>query len=851
MTNAESVKRSFRAAAVGTTVLGLLLTVPGALRAAPSDSLTLRFQLLDQFPPKAVTDLAGSSPAEQQINLTWTAPDEDDLPNPSNQSVAEYFLKMDTFTVVDGDTTTWWNRADDAPLVEPFPNPPGTAQFMILSLLEPGVTYYFGLRSRDEVPNYSAIDDLSLSSSTQLKVIVRDDPPSPPANLTATPGNGQVYLDWDAVTAPDLDVYRIYVDSVTPYDFATPTLLTVSASTTSYLHAGLTNGVTYYYYVTAVDRGAPFSYALESSSSNIVSAKATTSLPPDAPTLTVDLTQLTTAQVRWILRDNALEEDELYISQSTTVAGRFTPNFGPLTLTGSTVTFTETGLTPNTLIARYGEASNVHGSSWSAPATVYTLANPPINTTVVGVTSTTITVAWNANGNADPTFYEVEYDKDSSFNDAKSAGGTLSTTFTIFDLESQKMYSVRVRARNGDGIYTVYDVPVSTKTTRPKDTVPPKAPHPLKVDWDKQSESNAPGAATLRIEWRDVSKNVDGTPFDDPAPQQYRVYRSKSFRLDASNPAEKVWSMGATSAQAAGGTISGTLDVLGSSDLYYYRVRAVDEWGNESPDSMIIEAKGDGSVLNILAEGEDKISQLSLPAAVARSLMQENNSYGDDLLVKVSPMPDEEKNRVVRSVQVAFHRVDTGDKIDGYLLSQAGVVKVGFQVQNGFVTQGAPVPGLAYAPTNAPVIEEKKAKDSLSLFWHNGVEWVKVGGIVDPSAQRVELKTRRVGRYQVRQAIHLGPVSLTKVYPRVITPNDDGWNDKVIFEFDNPGLVSLKGEIFDVTGAKVSDMVPGPSPDTTLMWDGKRGGSSVPSGIYIYQIEAGGEVASGTVVVAQ
>jgi len=41
---------------------------------------------------------------------------------------------------------------------------------------------------------------------------------------------------------------------------------------------------------------------------------------------------------------------------------------------------------------------------------------------------------------------------------------------------------------------------------------------------------------------------------------------------------------------------------------------------------------------------------------------------------------------------------------------------------------------------------------------------------------------------------------LTRIYPRIITPNGDGWNDKVIFQFDNPQLSPMSGKVFDISG---------------------------------------------------
>jgi hypothetical protein len=90
-----------------------------------------------------------------------------------------------------------------------------------------------------------------------------------------------------------------------------------------------------------------------------------------------------------------------------------------------------------------------------------------------------------------------------------------------------------------------------------------------------------------------------------------------------------------------------------------------------------------------------------------------------------------------------------------------------------------------------------------------------------------------------------------QVQPRVITPNGDGWNDKALFQFDNPAILPSRGEVFDLSGAKVADMVPGPTPDTTLVWDGTTGGYTVPSGVYIFQIEVGKNIMTGAVVIAQ
>lgn len=102
------------------------------------------------------------------------------------------------------------------------------------------------------------------------------------------------------------------------------------------------------------------------------------------------------------------------------------------------------------------------------------------------------------------------------------------------------------------------------------------------------------------------------------------------------------------------------------------------------------------------------------------------------------------------------------------------------------------------------------------------------------------------------KAVSLGAATLTQVYPRVFTPNGDGRNDRVIFQFDNPAVLPIKGEVFDATGGRVGTLSPlATSPDTTLVWDGKRNGRSLPGGVYLYKVQVGDESASGTVVLAR
>ncbi|MCB4756723.1 MAG: gliding motility-associated C-terminal domain-containing protein [Elusimicrobia bacterium] len=98
----------------------------------------------------------------------------------------------------------------------------------------------------------------------------------------------------------------------------------------------------------------------------------------------------------------------------------------------------------------------------------------------------------------------------------------------------------------------------------------------------------------------------------------------------------------------------------------------------------------------------------------------------------------------------------------------------------------------------------------------------------------------------------LGGITLNEVAPRVITPNNDLFNDVVFFRFDTPlsGL-PVETAVYDINGAKVGALTVDAS-ETALKWDGKDDSNVVvPAGIYIYSIKIGKSRATGTVVVAR
>ena len=114
----------------------------------------LAFVMSDNAPdttaPAAVSDLATGTPTPSSITLTWTAPGDDG----SIGIATSYDIRYSTSAINEGN----WASATQV-TGEPTPAGAGTVQNMVVSGLSPSTTYYFAIKTSDEVPNTSAISN--------------------------------------------------------------------------------------------------------------------------------------------------------------------------------------------------------------------------------------------------------------------------------------------------------------------------------------------------------------------------------------------------------------------------------------------------------------------------------------------------------------------------------------------------------------------------------------------------------------------------------------------------------------------------------------------------------------------
>ncbi len=93
-------------------------------------------------------------------------------------------------------------------------------------------------------------------------------------------------------------------------------------------------------------------------------------------------------------------------------------------------------------------------------------------------------------------------------------------------------------------------------------------------------------------------------------------------------------------------------------------------------------------------------------------------------------------------------------------------------------------------------------------------------------------------------------LQLSIIPPKIFTPNGDGINDVITFQYLTPGVSIISGRILDLSGASVVDLQP--TSNGVLVWDGKdSSGSVVKKGVYIYQIDADGKIYNGAIAVAK
>ncbi|HEX5031916.1 MAG TPA: hypothetical protein VFX78_10735 [Candidatus Eisenbacteria bacterium] len=225
-------------------------------------------------------------PARGQVNpdssvvLQWTAPGDDG----TSGRAGTYDIRYRTSAISGTDTTTWWNGATQVS-GEPFPSNPGQTDSMRVRGLAPVTTYYFMVRTGDEVPNWSGYSNLA-QKSTSGDVV----PPAAISTLAITGvGTSSISLRWTSTgddnntgTATSYDV-RYSTSTITTANFGSATAATgeptpqVAGTVQSFNLTGLSTGQLYYVAMKVTDERGNASLI-----SNVVSGTPADTVAPAA-----------------------------------------------------------------------------------------------------------------------------------------------------------------------------------------------------------------------------------------------------------------------------------------------------------------------------------------------------------------------------------------------------------------------------------------------------------------------------------------------------------------------------------------------------------------------------------------
>ena len=136
--------------------------------------------------PAAIANLLVVLPTETSLSLIWTAPGDDG----TTGTASEYDIRYSTSTINGSN----WDAATQI-TGEPSPSPAGTPETLTVENLSAATTYYFAIKTADEVPNWSDLSNIAsgLTENDQT-------PPAAINDLQAEEGpvNGSISLSWTA-----------------------------------------------------------------------------------------------------------------------------------------------------------------------------------------------------------------------------------------------------------------------------------------------------------------------------------------------------------------------------------------------------------------------------------------------------------------------------------------------------------------------------------------------------------------------------------------------------------------------------------------------------------------------------
>lgn len=223
-----------------------------------SNVVAIQVGVPDTDPPEDTTDLAAAVINETTVQLTWTAPAEDDSTG-LNTATGYDVRYLEGATAIDG---TNWDTATEATGELP-PQAPGITETFDITGLTPDTQYYFALKTVDEQGNWSVnvsnsptatptdvnppedIDDLVVSNPTATSVDLSWTAPGDDGSTGTATSYDIRYAEAPIANDTDWDNATPFGSPPTPQPAGTPESVPIDT--------GLTQGHHYYFRIKTVD----------------------------------------------------------------------------------------------------------------------------------------------------------------------------------------------------------------------------------------------------------------------------------------------------------------------------------------------------------------------------------------------------------------------------------------------------------------------------------------------------------------------------------------------------------------------------------------------------------------------
>ncbi|MBN1620975.1 MAG: gliding motility-associated C-terminal domain-containing protein [Endomicrobiales bacterium] len=392
--------------------------------------------------------------------------------------------------------------------------------------------------------------------------------------------------------------------------------------------------------------------------------------------------------------------------------------------------------------------------------------------------------------------YVLWYSTDSSFTFRNEVSVTGASDYTLQkSLSFSAKYYWKVFAVSSDGQQTESS---STWMFTVMDEIRPKAP----ANFEAAVSSNA---MVVTLTWNAVTQNTDNSTLTNLA--GYKVY--KSFSIN------NIFTVSVATTVSL--TTLSWVDEKDKSQTVYYMIKAYNDWDIDGLPSSIKEV------------GEEGLD-LIYPEDQSLTISYRAGSISQAISIEVTRISDDEDEIILGSYMVTA-RDASNQEID-MTFGEPLTLTFRLSTFSAALKKEAPAFGSSY----------------VGVFWHNGVEWVYIGG--QENDGNVVVRSPYLGAYQLRVVSGASEFRVLKTWPRIITPNNDGRNDAFNVTFENTTSNETKGCIYDLNGACVAKM--DSVTDAWLTWSGKfDNGEDAPVGIYLYQVKCGAKTYNGTMVVAR